>query len=870
MKRRTILSMLLGFIVVLGYIVYINVINWPLYLSDEEKNYMAAHQNTIFEVGYFPTDKEQRFSEKLCAQIEADTGLKLQLYEAPWQQTLGMLKEGTLPIVMNMNITPERLTYTHFTDSFAPIPCGIYSSETSPITTFSDLNGKVIGIEKGNALAEAFASDFPNIPYTLVAFDNVQKTREAFEEGIIDGFLTSKSFEENIGSLHYFEIESISKGTNHVGVSDQYPILYSILSKEVDYLKSKKWDMAVADLIGFEVERTQIVFSDEEQVFLTEHPSLHVGIPEEYFLYYTGETYNLRGILPTIIDKIAFISNTNVYYTVDSLKNLRLREDIDFYIDNIPSQTYQSTTAFENELIAIGSADKRAFREIYELASKRIGVLGVPNLFSQLKDEMPPIDVVVFESVSSAESALKNDRIDYLVLPKDYYDMSSLRRSFIERGDFFTKSNYFVSGQATCMDILNKCLAIIDVDKIIQEQNNDVGRVSTNLKIVFALSGVAILLFGIDRISKRIIKKLFFDNPYRMGNLKWLERKLRKTEGYLGLVEVADANRLRSHYGKKRYEKYMRNFAEGLRKALKSPDEVFYVTSSMYLVKAADPKSFEDIHEMARNKIYLADLMLPYNVAMSYVDYTAKDTVEILLSQLLSGIEAARTKKNVYYYSAKQQDIYKNRLAREEQIKRLIKSGDIAAKCVHVVDSDGILQWRYVVPNVEGMQYQTLLRYIEKMDLGTSLNTAMLKKLLNEDKREARAYLMEIFDETVESKGFLEWVSHLNKGRHALYFAVSMEAFLYVDANLEIPEFIHFVIKDFGRDLKKEVQLKYFPVSLLLLDTELEDDIGEDETLRQFISAFAQAHGKALIAKSSYCSVADYYIEEAVHESADC
>jgi hypothetical protein len=867
MKKNAILAILTGLILIAGYIGYIGIKPDTLHLTDEEKQYVLTHQNDIFNVGYFPTDSERRFSEKFCQQVEADTGLKLNPYEASWGQSLDMLKTGTLPIVMNMNVTAARSAYTDFTASFAPISCGIYSSEFEPIDTFSGLKGKAIGIERGNVLAEAFTENYPTLAYALETFDSQAAMRDAFSAGKIDGFISIKDFDENSRDLHYFEIESISQGTNHVGVNKQDPILYRILAKEVDYLKKQNWDVSVSDLIGFELERSQIVFSEAGEAFLEENSSLRVGIPSAYFLYYTGDSYSPKGILPTLMAKIAFTANTNIYYTFDSAKNLRLREDIDFYLDNVPSPAFQSNVVFENEIVAIGSADQKAFSEIYELAERRIGILGVPNLMGQLQAQMPNIALTVFSDVTSAERALKNNQIDYLALPKDYYAVSSLRNRFIERGDIAVKANFFISKQAACIDILNACLAVIDADKILQAQRTVTARISTKVKLIAALVLVILALIAFNRGWKWLKSVWFYDNVYHLGNLKVLARRMKHAEGLLCLLEIKNTSAIKIHYGKKRYDKYIRALLDELTRGLDAPDAVFYRADNQFIIQARKRETLETLYETLHKKIHWTETMLNYQIAMCSADFVQNDVLGTMLTQLDAGIEIAASHSGVYHFDAKQQLIYKNKRLRDEQVKEAIRSGDIGILNRCIVDKQGTEFARYILPTMAGMLPQTFMKYTEKLELGTSLNKETLKKLLNASEQTSERYLLEIYDETIKSSGFLAWAAHLNNHRHQLYFAVSMEAYLYVDAFFEVPEDIYFVIKDFGRDLKNEIQVAHYPVSLLLLDFDITEDSEGREAFLQFIQTYAAQHEKKCIVKMPSTINADYLIEEAAFES---
>jgi hypothetical protein len=257
--------------------------NDKLKLTDDEMKYIEQNKDTIFKVGYFPTPAERRFCIKLCKKIEEDTSLKLKIYDDTWNNTLALIKNSSLPIVMNMNKTVNRKKYALFTEPLEPISCGIYSGEENTITSFNDINGKVIGAETETALSESFPNEYPNLSYTLQIYDTFEETRKAFEDRKIDGFLSTKSYDENVKGLHFFAIDSITLNTNHIGVSKEYPILYSIISKEIEILKKEKWDILVSDIINFELEKSLVDFTDIEKKYLSQKKIITVGLPTNIF-----------------------------------------------------------------------------------------------------------------------------------------------------------------------------------------------------------------------------------------------------------------------------------------------------------------------------------------------------------------------------------------------------------------------------------------------------------------------------------------------------------------------------------------------------------------------------------------------------------
>lgn len=218
--------------------------------------------------------------------------------------------------------------------------------------------------------------------------------------------------------------------------------------------------MVVLDVINYELEKALVDFTEVEQNYLDNKEVIRVGLPTEYFLYAYGEVYNPKGPLPAVLNKIEFISNTTFVYEFDRLENLRLREDIDVYIDYELSNNHYSESIFDEEIIIVGSPNKRSIKEVYELSTYRVGIFGVPNAVAFFQKNMPTMALTEYKDMSDAVNQMNAEAIDYLIIPKQYFEMT--HQDYNIYGNYRVNINRLVSGDETLIEIIDKCLFIID------------------------------------------------------------------------------------------------------------------------------------------------------------------------------------------------------------------------------------------------------------------------------------------------------------------------------------------------------------------------------------------------------------------------
>lgn len=859
-KKIKIASSILLLILLVIFVMNFMQVEKGLQLTSEERSYINEHQDTIFLVGYFPTAVERRFCDKLCKKIEKDTSLKLRIYDDSWNNTLQLLEMGKLPIVMNMNRTEKREAYTLFTKPLTPIACGIYSGHINTINSFEAINGKVIGTEKETALSESFPNEYPSLGYTLRVFDTFEQTRKSFEAGEIDGFLSTKSYDDHVKGLNFFKIDSITSDTNHVGISKAYPLLYSILFKEIKLLKEQRWDMAVSDVINYELEKEIVNFSKGELSYLEDTPQIKVGLPVEYFLYAYGDTYNPKGAIPKILDKMEFISGIQLIYEFDTLENLRLREDINVYIDYKTSKSFYSESIFDDEIVIVGPFGQGSINEVFELSMYNVGIFGVPNAHEFLKQKMPNIELAEFKELSDVIGALDENRIDYIVMPRQYLEVVHKKHSIY--GEFDINTNRFVSNDNQLVGIIDKCLFILDTEKIVEETL--IHNKGSGITWKVALFLLSLLLIGVVFIrgGQWIFRLYYINNLYGLKNLSYLKKLYTRLPKQWVLIELKELEIIGLHYGQKYLNRYCHKIIRDIQNNIGKGEYIFYLHDNKFLITLnRDVSNFlsflNGVEMLSTNRE-----SLKYNFCICAYVVGAEEELSQVLNKMDIGLLIALKGDGISHLTDELYMKYKSKVSRDIMLTEAISKNKIKLNAHEIVDIRNEHLGKYI--DVEIVGQHDLYNRAECLGVDIMLDKYVLSSVLNTTYK-ANVFVR-VSQATLLSDNFINWLKERIKDDTIIYLLIDNNALDAIEDILTRHVNIRFAINNFGRDFMKDQQIKYYEIDYLFVEKRLFTESEEHQDLLSCISAFAKKHHKKLIGFGQSDSSVTYYVRRRADE----
>ncbi|MBF0369386.1 MAG: transporter substrate-binding domain-containing protein [Magnetococcales bacterium] len=161
-----------------------------------------------------------------------------------WVQVIEKVKQGKLDLLPAIVRTPERETFLNFTQPYVSFPMGIVNRKGGAlIGGLDDLQGKRVGVVKGNVAVEWLTDDYPAIQ--LVEKTDVAQLLQDLDAGTIDAVVDS------LGVISY-EMErlglsqlQIAAPTSYdyalsMGVRKDWPELVPILDKALASLDTSE------------------------------------------------------------------------------------------------------------------------------------------------------------------------------------------------------------------------------------------------------------------------------------------------------------------------------------------------------------------------------------------------------------------------------------------------------------------------------------------------------------------------------------------------------------------------------------------------------------------------------------------------------
>ena len=127
----------------------------------------------------------------LIALVAARTGLQIRLHPTSgWEESLAASRNGDCVALSLLNQTPEREQWLIFTDPLLDDPNVLITREEHPfISDVAGLTDRSIALQRGTAMAELFARDFPNL--TIIDTDTEAEAMQLVSDGKADLTLRS-------------------------------------------------------------------------------------------------------------------------------------------------------------------------------------------------------------------------------------------------------------------------------------------------------------------------------------------------------------------------------------------------------------------------------------------------------------------------------------------------------------------------------------------------------------------------------------------------------------------------------------------------------------------------------------------------------
>ena len=139
-----------------------------------------------------PTDgRPQGISVEYIRALEGMLGVEFDMsHSGDWQSAYAKLKSGQLDMSSCLAITPERLKYLDFTETYLASPVVLFARQDTPyLCDMSELKGLRVAVVRDYATDEWMTRDHPDLPLTRV--ESIAEAFDRLGRGEIDVFVGS-------------------------------------------------------------------------------------------------------------------------------------------------------------------------------------------------------------------------------------------------------------------------------------------------------------------------------------------------------------------------------------------------------------------------------------------------------------------------------------------------------------------------------------------------------------------------------------------------------------------------------------------------------------------------------------------------------
>lgn len=261
-------------------------------LTTEERAWIKNHP--LFRVAATPDWPPFEFQNEdgAYAGISADfirlaakkTGLQAELHFDKWRPLVDKLKNRLLDVAPGLNETDDRQIFLIFTEPFVEQFSVLFTTnDRNDIKTMADLNGKVVAVENGYALAEELANKYPQIKLSLVSnsFEAIQqvslKQADAYVGNqVVGSYLIKKNMITNVRPASFWPGPH---GLLRFGIRKDWPILRDVLQKGLSAITTEERNTILGTYIDVQhgLRQKTVSMTDEERSWVDAHKRIRIS-----------------------------------------------------------------------------------------------------------------------------------------------------------------------------------------------------------------------------------------------------------------------------------------------------------------------------------------------------------------------------------------------------------------------------------------------------------------------------------------------------------------------------------------------------------------------------------------------------------------
>ncbi|MCB2101301.1 MAG: transporter substrate-binding domain-containing protein [Rhodobacterales bacterium] len=373
----------------------------PVSLTDDERAWVAEHPVIrIAATADWPpfewrderTGAHKGISADFMALAAEKVGLRLDPQFNDWTTQLEKLRTKALDVAPGLNRTPDREEFLTFTEPFIEYFSVVFTTtDRDDLKEMADLDGKTVAVEKGYALAEVLARDFPKIKRMEVtsAIDALQAVSAKRADAYIGNQLVASYLMKKylLGNLKAATFYNRIPGRYRFGVRDDWPMLRDILNKGLSAITDEERSRIIRTHTGLDLGMDkQVRLTDQDREWLSRHRKIRLGIDSNWppFEYldedgtYSGLASGYMEVLSKRLD-LDLTPQTDLSWS-EAIKALEKGEKVDVLPAVAPTDARRAYMNFTRPyltfpVVIVTRKDSPYVGSLSDLDGKRVGVI---------------------------------------------------------------------------------------------------------------------------------------------------------------------------------------------------------------------------------------------------------------------------------------------------------------------------------------------------------------------------------------------------------------------------------------------------------------------------------------------------------------
>lgn len=465
---------------------------------------------------------------------------KLKISSADWNTIYEKTKNGELNAILDITPKQEREEFFYFSKPYLQIPPVIVSKkEQKPFLSLDDLNGKTVALEENIGTIIDLQKNYPNI--NIKTFKNTTFALDGVSRGLADAYIGNRAVvnykikEELLSNLKIDAIDLSRKPSIlTLGVSKNYPILFSILQKAMNEITTQEWDNIKTRWEGKVLEDNKnINLSKEEKEWLKQNPIIKYGGNPNYMPF---ESYDTNGNYMGIVAEHLNLIEQNLGIKFEKIKTNSWNETlekvkeskVDMFSNYMNIKEFQDThisvpMQLKSPIVVVGKKDKHKdfIVSLSQLKNEKIVVLKDYFYLEEIYKQYPNLNYIEVENATIALNGVSAGTYDIALcsLPVATYTISSLSLTNLEiigKTDTYMQLSFSVKKDYEIFaKILEKMLinhSSTEVYDIMKQWEKVTKKSEIDMDMVFKISifvflGIILLLFWNYLLKRQVAKK---------------------------------------------------------------------------------------------------------------------------------------------------------------------------------------------------------------------------------------------------------------------------------------------------------------------------------------------------------------------------